>query len=550
MEQASHIPHPHNRVEPTGSRYTAFIAAHEWRWVIIVSCALVLLAFLPLVWVALRGTPGYQFMGTLHNYLDGATYLSKMRIGEDGGWMVTFQHTPETHNGAYIMVIYPLLGQLANATGVPLLVMFHAARVIASLLMYAAIYQLSASIWMRIEARRVFFIIAAIGGGFGWLFGPLLGMAEIPDLSVPEAFPMFSTFANVHFPLAIGCLALLIGMLITALRPAPLQDTAFDNGWWIASILSVLLSLIYPQTLVPLGGALALYALTHFLQTRRLDRRVLRWTLAVIVPAIPFVLYYNLIVVYNPAMQNWNAQNVTSAPPIWTWAIALGLPLVVALPALWRAARRMELDGDRLMMLWLVCIFIAMYAPTNIQRRFSVGLMLPIAYFATRAVHDFWYARIKRRARPLLAVFIPIIAVTPLLMLFLPVLPAMMGNPETAAVIFLDSDYVRAYQWIDTRTDSDDVVLASPDGSIWLPGWAGTRVVYGHQYETLDADIKLGQVTNWFSASDPAQCAALIAQYDVRYVLRGGRENALGQSVCFDALRLVIQFDDVAVYAP
>jgi len=533
-----------------GSRYTAFIAAHEWRWVIIISCALVLIAFIPLVWVALRGTPGYQFMGTLHNYQDGATYLSKMRIGADGGWAVTFQHTPETHEAAFIMLIYPLLGQLSQATGVPLLVMFHSARVIASLLMYTAIYQLAASIWMRIEARRIFFVIAAVGGGLGWLFGPLLGMAEIPDLSIPEAFPMYSTFANVHFPLAIACLALLVSLLITAFRPSMKDDSAFDNGWWMASILSSILSILYPQTLVPLGGALVLYVLIGYAKRRALDLRLVRWLLAVVVPVIPVAVYYALIVVDNPAMRTWNQQNITSAPPIWTWVIGLGLPLLIAVPAIWRAVRRMEEDGDRLMLLWLVCIFVVMYLPTNVQRRFSVGIMLPVAYFATRAIQDFWYARIRRRARRLFAIFIPLIAVTPLLMLFLPAIPAMTGSPETAAVIFLDSDYAAAYRWIDARTDGDDVILASPDSSIWIPGWAGARVVYGHQYETLDADVKQQQVIEWYTTTDASQCGALIAQYNVRYILRGPRETMLGQTVCFDTLRFVMGFDDVQVYVP
>ena len=86
------------------SRQTVHIMSAEWRWVIIVGSALVLLAFSPLLWVALRGTPGWQFMGVLHNYQDGATYISKMRLGYEGNWLVYFQHTPEPHSGAFIQV--------------------------------------------------------------------------------------------------------------------------------------------------------------------------------------------------------------------------------------------------------------------------------------------------------------------------------------------------------------------------------------------------------------------------------------------------------------
>src|SRR5579862_2978799 len=61
------------RISSMQSRQTVHIMAAEWRWVILVGSALVLLAISPLLWVALRGTPGWQFMGVLHNYLDGST---------------------------------------------------------------------------------------------------------------------------------------------------------------------------------------------------------------------------------------------------------------------------------------------------------------------------------------------------------------------------------------------------------------------------------------------------------------------------------------------
>ncbi|MDX2159764.1 MAG: hypothetical protein SF162_00425 [bacterium] len=544
-----------SRIEAVGSRDTAHITGHEWRWVIIVACVLILLAFFPLIWVALRGTPGWQFMGALHNYLDGATYLAKMRIGYDGGLAVHFLHTPEIHDGAFIMLVYPLLGSLARLLDLPLLVMFHAARCATSLVMYAAIYQLGATIWMNVGTRRIFFAIASVGSGLGWVLGPLLGASDLPDLVIPEAFPVYSTFVNVHFPLSIACLALLVSLLIAALRPN--VGANIDPMWWGASLLSFALSLLYPQSLVPLGAALGLYIAYDWIKRRTLERRALLWSLAVVLPALPVALYYLTIVQVNPALTIWNQQNQTLSPSPLAWLIGLGLPLVIALPALVRAVQRMEQDGDRLMLLWLVAIVVTMYLPTGIQRRFSVGIMLPVAYFATRALQDVWLTRIRRRARPLLVVGVVLIALTPLLMLFLPALPAMIGSPEyTPAALFLDADYVRAYQWIDNRTDQDDVVLAAPDGSIWLPGWAGARVVYAHQYETLNAADKRAEVSAWYTAVDSANCAALLDRYNVRYIVQGPEEAQFAAelraapTVCFEMLQQVVQFGDVTVYTP
>jgi hypothetical protein len=529
------------RIKNMQSRYTVHITSAEWRWVVLVGCGLVLLAFLPLLWVALLGTPDWQFMGALHNYLDGATYFSKMTLGLNGDWLVHFQHTPEMHNGVLIQLLYPLLGHVSRITSIPPIVMFHVARVFASLFMYVALYQLGASI---------FLVIAAIGAGLGWLFAPLTQLSIFPDFPLlPEAFPFYSTLMNVHFPLTIACLALLVGLLIAVFRPGAEEDKSLDVGWPLAGLLSIALALLYPQALVPIGGAVALSIGVLLLRERHVPGLLWRWSLAVILPPIPVMLYYFSIVLNNPAMAEWNSQNVTPAPPIWAFAIGFGLPLLAALPGIYRAIRRFERDGDRFMLLWLVCTVIAIYLPTNIQRRFAVGFMIPVAYFATRAIEDVWLPRISRRWRNLLfAVFVPVIALSQIMMLFFPIMPMLAGAPERAVGVFLPRDYRDAYEWLRSRTQSDDVILASPVVSAWIPGWADARVVYGHPYETLEAEVKLQMVESWYAGD--ADCARLIEDYNIRYVLYGPEEAKLGRAPCLTEMQEVARSGDVVVYAP
>ncbi len=534
------------------SRQTVHIMAAEWRWVIVVASAFVLLAISPLLWVALHGTPGWQFMGVLHNYLDGSTYISKMQLGYEGSWLVYFQHTPEAHNGAFIQVIYLLLGHLSRLVAIPPILMFHVARVGAALFMYVALYQLGATIWTRVRSRRIFFLVVTLGSGLGWLFAPLTQNTTYPDLAIPEAFPLYSTFMNVHFPLTIACLALLAGLFITAFRPGAAEDPTVDSSWPLVSLLSVILALLYPQALVPIGAALFLYVGMIFLRTRRLQARMIRWLLAVTLPAVPIAAYYTITVMYNPAMAIWNAQNVTFTPSLPIMLVGFGIPLLVALPGIFRAVRRFESDGDGLMLLWLLCILVAIYLPLNVQRRFAVAAMIPIAYFATRSIEDVWLPRINRRWRPMAAcLFIPLIMVSQILMLFLPVLPAITGSPQAAVGIFLEYDYATVFTWLDSRTESTDVVLAAPIPSAWIPGWAGARVVYGHPYETLDADTKLQQVQDWYDGKDSsASCDTILKQYNVRYVLYGPEEQKLGHTTCLDDLHLIAQSGGVSVYAP
>ncbi|MBZ0294429.1 MAG: hypothetical protein K8L99_17835 [Anaerolineae bacterium] len=534
------------------SGYTTHITPAEWRWVTLAAAILVLLAFTPFVLMTINGVSGWQFMGVLHNHRDGATYLSKMMLGAEGEWLVSFQHTPEPHTGAMLMMIYVILGHVSGLTSVPIVVLFHVARITATLFMYMALYQLAAAIWMRLRTRRIFFILVSIGAGFGWLFTIVTGgNVTSPDLSIPEAFPFFSSLVNVHFPLTLACLALLTSSIITVLRPGANQQPTVQNGGLSVVLLSLALGFLYPQALVPFIGALSLYVLLLSLRQRKITWREVRWLLLVILPVLPLVVYYWTIVSYNPAMAEWNSQNVTSAPSIIALLVGFGVPLIMALPGIYRAIRRFEADGDRFMLIWLVAMLIAIYLPTNIQRRFAVGMMIPIVYFATRSLEDFWFQHVtSRRWRyRLFGALIPIISLSPLLVLYTPILPVLTQNPANSQGLFLEREYVGVFNWLERHTNVDDVVLASPLVSLWVPAWVGSRVVYGHPFETLDAKDKLEQVDAWYDGSTD-DCSTLLNEWDVKYVILGPEEARLGETTCTDALTLVARNGDVRVYAP
>ena len=67
-------------------------------------------------------------------------------------------------------------------------------------------------------------------------------------------------------------------------------------------------------------------------------------------------------------------------------------------------------------------------------------------------------------------------------------------------------------------------------------------MVYGHPYETVDADRKRQKVTDFFAGKAPD------LMREVNYVFVGPRERALGQVDVSD-LREVFAAGDVAVYA-
>ena len=99
-------------------------------------------------------------------------------------------------------------------------------------------------------------------------------------------------------------------------------------------------------------------------------------------------------------------------------------------------------------------------------------------------------------------------------------------------------------------TQPEDVVLASQVVSLWVPSWAGARVVSAHDYETLYFDDKQAEVAAWYAATETDDCRTLLDRYHVRYVIVGPEELKLGGGACASTLNRIVTIGQVSVYAP
>jgi hypothetical protein len=473
------------------SDFTGHITPTEWRWVFLIATALVGLSLFPFLWVLLVGLAGskWQFMGALHDYRNGASELSRVFQGAEGRWLTYFLHTPEPHNRVFIETIYALLGQISRITLLSPLVIFHVARLAASYIMYLALYQFAASVWTKVRTRRLFFMLAAIGGGFGWVLGPLTGNVTYLDLTAPEAFPFYSSLVNVHFPLAIACLAVMSSVIIMAFRPGGIQEPNLRNGGLVISLLSFILVVIYPLAFVSIMIAFVVCLVWTAYRARRIDVSQARWLMWMMLPALPVLAYHGAILTYNDlVVAIWEQQNSSAPASPLVLILSLGPLVIIALPGIYRAVRRFEPDGDQFLVIWFITIIVLIYLPTLARQRFVLGITIPLVYFGTRSLEDFWLNYVNRRWRWRIMVgAIPLLAASHILVLILPLRSISDGDFSEAEGMLLQEDYFVVFDWLESRTNANDVVLASPTVSLWLPVWTGARVVYGHPTETVEA---------------------------------------------------------------
>jgi hypothetical protein len=533
--------------------YTGFVDRSEWWWVTLVSLTLLVFIFSPFIVMALQNPAQteQQFMGAMHDYHNSAADLARMQEGADGHWLLSFQFTPEPHQRALVHPLYALLGQVSGFVGQSPLLIYHIMRVFSGFFMYLTIYHLGASIWVKVRTRRIFFVISSVGAGFGWIVAlatSLKGELTVPDLMIPQAFPIYAAAANVHYPLAIACLCLLTAIIIPVLRPGSNVSPNAENGGVVSFLAALALAFIYPDALLPIGLAFVLSVLIHWGLQRKASSYEAYWGLWILVPALPIITYDLLTLFYNPFVAEWIQQRHSHVPDFWLLLVSLGFPLLIALPGLFRAVRRFEADGDRFMLLWLLSMVGLTYLPIPLGHYLLVGLMLPLGYFATRSIEDYWFTFIKRRFRSILYVLVvPILVMSHVFWLYLPIYPLMRGWQGPNAMI-MPQDVSQALLWMDASIEDDAVILAPPDISLWIPSWVGGRVVYGHATETYQASEKLARVLAWYAETNSANCSDLITEYAVAYVVLGEQEIDVGVT-CVENLRLIYDLGQVQIYA-
>jgi hypothetical protein len=538
------------------SAYTLFIEPKEWRWVVTISFTLALLAFIPFFVISYQGFTNKEnivFTGTTYDTLNVAGDLVYLDSASRGDWLGHYRHTPEAHNGVFMDVILLILGNLSRLSGLSSVIIYHIFRICAAAFMYLCLYQLAVSIWSKVRTRRIFFLLSAMGSGFGWFLSAFWHDAPYLDTTMPSAFPFFSTLSSVHIPLAIACLALLASVIVTVMRPDETAIPTVSNGGTMVFLLGLVLVQLYPVAFLPIAIAFSLNIILGWTADRQINRPQLSWLLWFIVPSLPILLYYVLFLQNDPITALiWQQNMITKPPTIDVFLLSYGVIFILALPGLYRAIRRFERDGNQFMIIWFMTIIALIFLPTGVQLNFAVGLIIPMTYFATRGIEDFWLRKI--RARYWIPVAVSVLLLSSMSHIFLWAKP-LFTDESNNNMVMLSPEYHDVFRWLGQQNIDEPLILASPEVSLWLPTRLDVRVVYGHPVFTADATIKHQAVVEWYQS---AECDLGLLDgvvrvegtepYRVDYVIDGPLERAIGQSPCLDQLTLVANLGGVSIY--
>ncbi len=500
------------------------VTRQEWKWVLTVSAAALLLTSLPYLLGLLLENEQQIFGGFVYAVEDGYSYLAKMRQGAEGAWLFHIAYTPEPHPGALFFPFHLLLGKLAALLPVGDLTArlawtYHAARLLFGLGLLLVVYRFLAALSDERFVRRTAFLLTTFGGGLGWLL-VVLGqpgwLGSLPlDLILPEGFTFLVLYAFPHIALARTLLLTGVLWMLGAWSAIPRNSKAavLTGLCWLA------MGLIVPFYVAVAWAVTGAMGLALALRRRRMPWREAGLAgLAGLISA-PVVVYSAWRFSSDPVYATWSAQNLILSPHPLHYLLAFGVPLLLAAWAVCRAWRD-ECWGWAALA-WVAVVPLLVYLPFNLQRRLVEGVQVPLSLLAAWGLSG---RRAQGRRLWSAAVFL-VLSLTNGLLIGGNCL-TMLSRP---APIFRQAGEVAALDWLSGQVEADDVVLSAYETGNYLPARVGARAFVGHGPESVDADEKRALVAEFVSGdTSDAWRENLLAEYGVDWLFWGPLERELG----------------------
>lgn len=492
------------------------------------------------------------FTGLLLNPIDGNSYLAKMYQGYQGEIRFRLPYTPEPGEGTYLFLFYLALGHLARVFHLPLILVFHLARIGGAITMAIVLLQFIRR-WLGDKQTHAFTLsLMLFGSGMGWLglFGGLFTM----DFWVAEAFPFLAAYSSPHFSLGM---AILLSMFIFSEgKDEKVWGKRQENlvgQFFLYFLASFLLATMSPFAvilgLVLLVGLLLIsYLIESFVNKPLLSplqkRETLTRTFGLTLGGLPLLVYDLVIVRVHPMLKGWDSQNVTLTPPLWDLLISFSPALLLAIIGVVVLLREKRYSLF-FPVFWTLGAFLMAYMPIPLQRRFLFGAYIPIAVLATLG-KEYVGARFYQKQRLLSSVIFCFSVITNIVILLSGLGAILRHDPR----IFLTRSEGKALEWLSLNSPADSLVIASPEMGLFIPAYTGRRVLYGHPFETINAAeqrVYLEQVYSHFPSLTEDELLAWDVCDEV-YIFYGEREKLLGEIYETEHVKLVFSYGEVQIF--
>lgn len=492
-------------------------------WALI--CAVVLFTLLPYLfgaWLSL----GRKYFWINHNIDDNCVYLAWIRQAWEGHFFFENRFTTDPQPRLSTNLFFWAIGTIARWTGLPVLFLFHTARMGLGIVWLWTFWLLIKRLLPE-RARLPALWLACVSAGLGWLFWRDVGIRAPIDAWQVEAFTFLSLYLNPLF---------VVGTLLMTACIYDLWRAVQECRWKYAvraGVWALLLGNIHSYDVVQVAGAWLVFLALSTALHRHLDRR--RWLMALTTAIIglPTVAYQYWLYRVDPIFRH-RADVPTSAPPVWHVLAGYAPLLVLALVAvviLIRERRHREepflfllcwaIVGVGLQYLPRTFALMGIHLPMNFERKMVMGAHLPLCALAGWGLWLLVRHLPARRALLVTAVVIALTTPSNIRWLIRDAQNLIRNMANTGMHrAYMEPEEWEAIQWLAQNTRPEEAVLTFPSFGVFIPPFAGNRVYAGHWGETPQFAERLRETLRFLDArrSDEERYE-LLRRAKVKYIV-------------------------------
>ena len=474
----------------------------DFLWFSIIAIAILAFISIP-YWVANSAeTDELLFRGAYFDEVDYSVHISMMQAGRMGDWAYEMRFTSEDHQPAFLRMFYIVLGHISRWVNLSVEKTYLLALWFFGFIALYSIYQLCLKVFRDKKLALMAFLLCTLGGGAGWLQLAFTGMTAetiVPiDFSLIDAYIFFSisVFPSFSFTLALMAISLTLYL-----------DYLYTDKWQLVvfvSLLALLSQITNPIAFAVIDIAFAGATLCLWWKNKEINLHQLYALVIIACAQIPLLVYNFLVLVRDPFWGQFTLQNQTLSPspnyyvwgfaPFWLMAI-FGIIL----------AFREKNIGMVAMSAWIISGFILAYLPLGIQRRFLLGITIPLGIVAIYGLN--YVIKLVSNRIPLILRYDRLVYFSYLLFASFSLINLCLGSSLYIRTLPEDKFYPRdlenALSWLDNNAAPNDFVLGNIRTGQLIAQRTRLKTYVGHPMETLFFDDKIAAVEDYYQGEAP-----------------------------------------------
>jgi hypothetical protein len=497
-----------------------------------VSILVVVMVTVPYIYAFYAADSSHVFGGFLLNPIDGHSYLAKMYLGYLGEWKFSLPYTAAKGEGAFLFLFYIMLGHLARILNARLIEIFHLARLLGAIFLLWSVSRFIKLVFQSVWQRISWFVISTLGAGLGWI-AVFFGLFT-SDFWVAEAYPFLSMYASPHFTIGLGL------MLLTLL---PGRNLSILENFTLGVILGIIqpFNVIIVALIMVAGTIDDLTALSGTLKSKIGESGLLTDLISFGFGGGIILGYQYLVILKDPHLSIWNMQNITPSPQPLDLILSLSPCLILAVFGI---ASAWQSEKGKVLIFWAAISLVLIFIPWNLQRRFLAGIFMPVSGLAVLGLGSL--IKLLGSSNK--------IASAMLLLLVLPtniivILSGQQAVNRKDQAVFWSVQLNEAFYWIENNTKKESIFLTDESTGLYIPSQTGRRVIYGHPFETIEADRQLDFIRRFYSRNYPVESIREeLRMREVDFVIVGMESNNVNQDMLKNGFPIVFNNSGVVIY--